>query len=150
MFGGLSETERAKYGLLDVNKYFYLNQGGTDCAPGRVDFASLQSAMQVLGVSDKEQNGIVRVLAAVLHLGNVYFHRRQLRHGQEGVELGSDAEVKWTAHLLQISDEKLHKALTTRITETRQERLFTPLGIDQALDSRDAFAKVLYSGLFNW
>lgn len=73
-----------------------------------------------------------------------------MRHGQEGVELGSDAEVKWAAHLLQISDEYLHKTLTTRVTETRSERLFTPLGIDQALDSRDAFAKVLYSGLFNW
>lgn len=80
----------------------------------------------------------------------IYFHRRQLRHGQEGVELGSDAEVKWTAHLLQISDEYLHKVLTTRVTETRAERLYTPLGIDQALDARDAFAKVLYSGLFNW
>lgn len=73
-----------------------------------------------------------------------------MRHGQEGVELGSDAEVKWTAHLLQISDEYLHKVLTTRVTETRSERLYTPLGIDQALDARDAFAKVLYSGLFNW
>lgn len=73
-----------------------------------------------------------------------------MRHGQEGVELGSDAEVKWAAHLLQISDEYLHKTLTTRVTETRSERLFTPLGIDQALDARDAFAKVLYSGLFNW
>lgn len=80
----------------------------------------------------------------------IYFHRRQLRHGQEGVELGSDAEVKWAAHLLQIPDEYLHKTLTTRVTETRSERLFTPLGIDQALDARDALAKVLYSGLFNW
>lgn len=83
-------------------------------------------------------------------LFQIYFHRRQMRHGQEGVELGSDAEVKWAAHLLQISDEYLHKTLTTRVTETRSERLFTPLGIDQALDSRDAFAKVLYAGLFNW
>lgn len=73
-----------------------------------------------------------------------------MRHGQEGVELGSDAEVKWAAHLLQISDDDLHRVLTTRLTETRTERLYTPLGIDQALDSRDAFAKVLYSGLFNW
>lgn len=71
LFGGLSESERAKYGLLDVNKYFYLNQGGSDCGPGRVDWASLQGAMQVLGVSDKEQNGIIRILASVLHLGNV-------------------------------------------------------------------------------
>lgn len=150
LLGGLSEAERTKYGLLEASKYFYLNQGGSDCAPGRVDWASLQGAMQVLGVSENEQNGIVRILASVLHLGNVYFHRRQMRHGQEGVEVGSDAEIKWAAHLLQISAEGLHLSLTTRMTEARTERLHTPLGIDQALDSRDAFAKVLYSGLFNW
>lgn len=150
LLGALSETERNKYGLLEAEKYFYLNQGGSDCAPGRLDWPSLQGAMQVLGVSEVEQEGIVRVLASVLHLGNVYFHRRQLRHGQEGVELGSDAEIKWAGHLLQISAEGLQRTLTTRITETRTERVHTPLGIDQALDARDAFAKALYSGLFNW
>uniref|UniRef100_A0A1B0CWP9 Myosin motor domain-containing protein n=1 Tax=Lutzomyia longipalpis TaxID=7200 RepID=A0A1B0CWP9_LUTLO len=150
LLGGLTEAERTKYGLLEAEKYFYLNQGGSDCAPGRVDWESLQGAMQVLGVSENEREGIVRVLASVLHLGNVYFHRRQLRHGQEGVEVGSDAEIKWTGHLLQISSEGLMRALTTRITEARAERLHTPLSIDQALDMRDAFAKALYSGLFSW
>ncbi|XP_058458630.1 unconventional myosin-XV isoform X2 [Malaya genurostris] len=150
LLGGLSETDRTKYGLLDVDKYFYLNQGGSDCSPGRVDWASLQSAMQVLGVSENEREGIVNVLASVLHLGNIYFHRRQLRHGQEGVEIGSDAEIKWAAHLLQIPSEGIHRSLTSRITETRSERLYTPLSIDQALDARDALAKALYSGLFNW
>ena len=96
LLGGLSEAERAKYGLLEADKYFYLNQGNSDCSPnGRVDWNSLQGAMQVLGLSEVEREGIVRVLAAVLHLGNVYFHRRQLKHGSEAVELGSNAEVKW-------------------------------------------------------
>jgi hypothetical protein len=26
-----------------------------------------------------------------------------LKHGQEGVEIGSDAEIKWAAHLLQVN-----------------------------------------------
>lgn len=150
LLGEMSPTERNKYGLLEAEKYFYLNQGGTDCGPGRLDWVSLQRAMQVLGVTDQERESIVRTLAAVLHLGNIYFHRRQLRHGQEGVEVGSDAEIKWAAHLLQISSEELFNCLTTRVTETRSERMQTPLSIDQALDARDAFAKTLYSGLFNW
>jgi myosin XV len=99
LLGGLSEAERAKYGLLEADKYFYLNQGNSDCAPnGRVDWNSLQGAMQVLGLSENEREGIVRVMAAVLHLGNIYFHRRQLKHGSEGVELGSNAEVKWAGN----------------------------------------------------
>lgn len=89
LLGGLSSAEKSKYGLLDAEKYFYLNQGGGDCAPGQggPDWSALLSAMQVLGVGEVERDGIIRILAAVLHLGNIYFHRRQLRHGQEGVEV---------------------------------------------------------------
>lgn len=56
----------------------------------------------------------------VLHLGNVYFHRKQLKHGQEGVEIGSDAEIRWTGHLLQLSVDGIKQALTTKTTVTTQ------------------------------
>lgn len=52
----------------------------------------------------------------VLHLGNVYFHRKQLKHGQEGVEIGSDAEIRWTGHLLRLDPEGIMQALTTKTT----------------------------------
>ena len=153
LLGGLNEAERSKYGLLEADKYFYLNQGGSDCNPNGSckEWSSLQGSMQVLGFSDLEREGINRVLAAVLHIGNVYFHRRQLRNSMEGVELGSEgAECKWASYLLDVSSEDLIRLLKTRLTETRSEVLYTPLTIDQALDARDAFAKAIYSGLFNW
>ncbi|KAL3274440.1 hypothetical protein HHI36_015828, partial [Cryptolaemus montrouzieri] len=154
LIGGLNNAEKQKYGLVDADKYFYLNQGGGDCSPGHsgssVDWAGLTRAMQVLGVGEQEQEGIVKVLASVLHLGNIYFHRKKLKHGQEGVEIGSDVEIKWTAYLLQISAAGLQRALTSRITDTKAERVYSPLSIDQALDARDAFAKALYSALFDW
>ncbi|XP_045475987.1 unconventional myosin-XV isoform X2 [Harmonia axyridis] len=154
LIGGLNNAERQKYGLVDADKYFYLNQGGADCSPGHsgssADWSGLTRAMQVLGVGEQEQEGIVKVLASVLHLGNIYFHRKKLKHGQEGVEIGSDVEIKWTAYLLQISASGLERALTSRITEAKSERVYSPLNIDQALDARDAFAKALYSALFDW
>ncbi|KAK4873712.1 hypothetical protein RN001_013072 [Aquatica leii] len=153
LLDGLTPSEKQKYGLVNADKYFYLNQGGDDCS-GRsgsgADWGALVRAMQVLGVGEAELIGIVKVLASVLHLGNVYFHRRQLRHGQEGVEVGSDVEIKWAAHLLQIPSSGMQRALTSRITDARNEKVHSPLTIDQALDARDAFAKALYSALFNW
>lgn len=52
----------------------------------------------------------------VLHLGNVFFHRKALKHGQEGVEMGSDAEVRWVSHLLQLRTDGIVAALTTKTT----------------------------------
>ena len=80
------------------------------------DFKALLSAMQVLGFSSEEQDTIFRILSSVLHLGNVYFHRKQMRHGQEGVEVGSDAEIRWAAHLLQVNSDGIIRALTTKTT----------------------------------
>lgn len=72
--------------------------------------------MQVLGFTSEEQDTIFKILASVLHLGNVYFHRKQMRHGQEGVEVGSDAEIRWAAHLLQVNSDGIIRALTTKTT----------------------------------
>lgn len=58
-------------------------------------------------------------LLTVLHLGNVYFHRKQLKHGQEGVEIGSDAEIRWTGHLLRLDPDGIKQALTTKTTVRR-------------------------------
>lgn len=49
-------------------------------------------------------------------MGNVYFHRKQLKHGQEGVEIGSDAEIRWTGHLLRLDVDGIKEALTTKTT----------------------------------
>ena len=68
----------------------------------RDDFEALTSAMQVLGFTNEERETIFKILASILHLGNIYFHRKQLKMGMEGVEIGSDVEIKWTAHLLQL------------------------------------------------
>lgn len=66
------------------------------------------------------------------------------------MEIGSDAEIKWTAHLLKLNAEGIKDALMTKTTEARGERVQTPLTIDQSLDARDAFAKALYHTLFSW
>ncbi|XP_028967897.1 unconventional myosin-XV-like [Galendromus occidentalis] len=153
LLAGLSEQEKEKYGLQSAEKYFYLNQGGSVAIPTKndvEDFRSLLAAMQVLGLSSEETDILFRILATVLHLGNVYFHRKPLKHGQESVEVGSEAEIRWASHLLQVPIEGILLSLTTKATEARGERLLTPLNIDQALDARDAIAKALYSTLFSW
>ncbi|KAF3419816.1 hypothetical protein E2986_08715 [Frieseomelitta varia] len=132
LLAGLDQQLRDKYGLLTPDKYFYLNQGGNCEIDGKSDtqdFKALLSAMQVLGFTSEEQDTIFKILASVLHLGNVYFHRKQMRHGQEGVEVGSDAEIRWAAHLLQVNSDGIIRALTTKTTVSRQAScLSVPIG----------------------
>lgn len=42
------------------------------------DFFSLVSALDILGFNKSEQDTIFRILAAVLHMGNIYFNRTQV------------------------------------------------------------------------
>ena len=138
------------------DKYFYLNQGGNVAIDGKndaEDFGTFTSSLQVLGISSEECDTIYKILGSILHLGNIFFHRKQLKHGHEGVEIGSDVEIKWAAHLLQLSVSGVRKALTLRVADFRKgadNLIAMPLNIDQALDSRDAIAKALYSSLFTW
>lgn len=152
---GLPKEQKEKYGLMSADKYFYLNQGGPISIDGKndiADFESLQSALAVLSFSTEECETIYKILASILHLGNIYFHRKQLKHGFEGVEIGSEVEIKWAAHLLQLSVGGIKKALTQRMADVRKnnDNVTMPLNIDQALDARDAIAKALYSSLFTW
>ncbi|RWS18809.1 unconventional myosin-XV-like protein, partial [Leptotrombidium deliense] len=98
LLAGLTNQEKEKYGLLIAEKYFYLNQGASCEIEGKndaEDFRFLLAAIQVLGFTNEEQDVIFRILASVLHIGNIYFNRKQMKHGQEGVEIGSDSEIRW-------------------------------------------------------
>jgi myosin-15 len=45
-------------------------------------FYIVLSYCQVLGFTLEEQDVIFRIISSILHLGNVYFHRKQLKHGE--------------------------------------------------------------------
>ncbi|MEQ2260048.1 hypothetical protein XENORESO_000122 [Xenotaenia resolanae] len=127
-------------------------QGGNCTIEGKddgEDFRRLLSAMDILCFTPEEQNGIYRLLSSVLHLGNVYFQPHQVE-GQEAALVVSAQEIRVVAELLQVSPESLQKAVTYKMTDTVREKIYTPLTVDNALDARDAVAKILYSLLFSW
>ncbi|XP_063098230.1 unconventional myosin-XV [Cavia porcellus] len=152
LLAGLPAQLRQAFSLQEAETYYYLNQGGNCEIPGKSDaddFRRLLAAMEVLGFSSEDQDSIFRILASILHLGNVYFEKYET-DTQEVASVVSAREIQAVAELLQISPEGLQKAITFKVTETMREKIFTPLTVESAVDARDAIAKVLYSLLFGW
>ncbi|XP_032034078.1 unconventional myosin-XV [Hylobates moloch] len=152
LLAGLPAQLRQAFSLQEAETYYYLNQGGNCEIAGKSDaddFHRLLAAMEVLGFSGEDQDSIFRILASILHLGNVYFEKYET-DAQEVASVVSAREIQAVAELLQISPEGLQKAITFKVTETMREKIFTPLTVESAVDARDAIAKVLYALLFSW
>ncbi|KAF7478538.1 hypothetical protein GHT09_010347 [Marmota monax] len=152
LLAGLPAQLRQAFSLQEAETYYYLNQGGNCEITGKSDaddFRRLLAAMEVLGFSGEDQDSIFRILASILHLGNVYFEKYET-DAQEVASVVSAREIQAVAELLQISPEGLQKAITFKVTETMREKIFTSLTVESAVDARDAIAKVLYALLFGW
>jgi myosin I len=110
-----------------------------------------QKAMQVIGLSEHEQNEILKMLAVILWLGNVQFQETD-----DGKSSVTDTGVTdFVAHLMGVDPEQVQKVLTARIMETtrggRRGSIYdVPLNPAQATSGRDALAKAIYNNLFEW
>jgi myosin heavy subunit len=100
------------------------------------DFQSLLTAMKILNFTRTEQETIFKILAAILHLGNIHFSRSIDESTHDPIQLSSKNEIEWCSHLLGLNDQGLLQKLTHKVTEARDERLLSPFNFEQALDSR--------------
>ncbi|XP_074649564.1 unconventional myosin-XV-like [Tubulanus polymorphus] len=152
---GMTDRQKTELGLSAAENYFYLNQGGScsiETKNDEDDYRALQSAMQILNFTEDEQKTIYKILAAVLHMGNIFFRKKVPPHieGPWILVLASDTELRWVSHLLDLDEQWLYQVLTMKVTEARGERVLSPYTLDQAIDARDAISKGLYSQLFTW
>ncbi|XVF38109.1 hypothetical protein REPUB_Repub20aG0070100 [Reevesia pubescens] len=106
--------------------------------------------MDVVGISQAEQDGIFQVVAAILHLGNVEFAKGQETDAAEPKDDKSRFHLKTAAELFMCDEKALEDSLCKRIIVTRDESITKSLDPDAAALSRDALSKIVYSKLFDW
>ena len=107
--------------------------------------------MAIIGLSGEEQNDILRMLAAILWIGNVSYNERD----DGNAEIADSGTVDFVAYLLEAPPELVSKVLTTKVVETqrggRRGSVYdVPLNPAQAAAGRDALAKALYNNMFEW
>ena len=134
--------------------FFYTSQGEDPDIDGVDDlkeFKSTQDAFKLLGFSSKEQQNIYKILAGILHLGNVHFEAGQGKMDSESCSISTeDQSLKYFAELFDIEADQIRKWLCNRKIVTARESYTKPIGAESARFARDALAKYIYSKIFDW
>ncbi|XP_061077056.1 unconventional myosin-IXAa-like isoform X1 [Conger conger] len=168
LLAGASEEERTAFHLKKPEEYHYLNQmtkkplrlhwesyyeSEPDCftVEGedlKHDFERLQLAMEMVGFLPTTRRQIFSLLSAILHLGNIRYKKKTYR--DDSIDICNPEVLPIVSELLEVKEEMLFEALTTRKTVTVGERLIVPYKLAEAGTVRDSMAKSLYSALFDW
>ncbi|XP_037099836.1 unconventional myosin-VI-like isoform X1 [Syngnathus acus] len=118
------------------------------------DFQRMLVAMKKIGLDDVEKLDLFRVVAGVLHLGNVDFEEAGNTSGGCSIKKQSDPPLQHCAELLGLDQLELRGSLTSRVMLTtaggaKGTVIKVPLKVEQANNARDALAKAVYSRLFD-
>ncbi|XP_045535626.1 myosin-VIIa isoform X1 [Papilio machaon] len=150
LLAGLSKDEKKKLELGEPKEYRYLSGGGCFTCEGRDDaaeFADIRSAMKVLLFTEPEIWEILKLLAAVLHCGNIKYEATVVDN-LDATEIIEQANVKRVANLLGVPTQSLIDALTRKTLFAHGETVVSTLSKTQSVDIRDAFVKGIYGRLF--
>lgn len=149
ILAGMSEDEKKLLGLTSADDFKYTNQGGSAIIEGLDDskeFADTKSALSLIGIGSEKQFEIYKILAGLLHLGNI-----DIVATRNDAHLSSDEpSLVKACELLGIDPLNFSKWCVKKQITTRNEKIVSNLNHKQAVVARDSFAKYIYSALFDW
>ncbi|WVY97844.1 hypothetical protein V8G54_029995 [Vigna mungo] len=147
------QEEIEKYKLGNPKSFHYLNQSKcyelADVSDAR-EYLATRRAMDIVGISQKDQEAIFRVVAAILHIGNIEFTKGKEVDSSVPKDDNAKFHLKTTAELLMCDADALEDALCKRVMITPEEVIKRSLDPQSAAVSRDGLAKTIYSRLFDW
>ncbi|KAK9301994.1 hypothetical protein QLX08_005842 [Tetragonisca angustula] len=149
---GTNQQMKSELGLTNVDYYRYLNYGEghrVDDINDVHDFQATLKALNIMAINDSEISDIFRLVAGILHIGNIQF----VEDGNYS-KIANKRCLDFPAHLLEISIKQLAQKLISREFESKwggqSESVDVTLNVEQALYTRDALAKDIYTRLFDY
>ncbi|CAG2101607.1 unnamed protein product [Medioppia subpectinata] len=119
------------------------------------DFKATDDALAHFGVSEADRLAIYRIVAAVLHLGNICFEdSAEDSKGGSQVTAQSMPSLETAAELIGVDSDSLQQSLLSRVMQLSKGGhkgtiYMVPLKVYEAQNARDALAKAMYSKLFD-
>jgi myosin-5 len=151
LLAGAPASDLNSLGLDDASNFHYLCQGGPSAqtihgVDDAAEFQATQRALSTVGITSERQWQIFRILAALLHLGNV-----QITQARTDAILSDDEpSLKRATKLLGIDLAEFKKWTVKKQITTRSEKIVSALSGPQATVVRDSVAKYIYACLFDW
>lgn len=135
----------------DVTKFWYLKQGGPSSTPiagvdDAEEFRQTQTALSTVGISVEKQWAVFKLLAALLHIGNIAI--TQTRNDSNIDD--NDSAMLIATRFLGVPAADFKRWTTKKQITTRSEKIVTSLNGPQATVVRDSVSKFVYACLFEW
>ncbi|KAG0251679.1 Myosin type-2 heavy chain 1 [Mortierella polycephala] len=148
LVAGAPPSEKKELDLQSIEQFHYLKQGGVPTISGvddAAEFEITQRALSTIGISVQVQWDIFRLLAALIHIGNI-----QVTGRTDAMISDDDPSLITASRVLGIPLTEFKKWLVKKQIVTRSEKIVSSLRVDQSLIVRDSVAKYIYSSLFDW
>ncbi|KAG5950693.1 hypothetical protein E4U53_004568 [Claviceps sorghi] len=149
LVAGASEAQRQELDILAIDQFEYLNQGNCPTIDGiddKSEFEATRKSLQTIGVSESQQSDIFKLLAGLLHLGNVKITASRT----ESVLAPTEPSLEKACTILGVDAPEFAKWIVKKQLITRGEKITSNLSQAQAIVVRDSVAKFIYSSLFDW
>lgn len=149
LIAGATDAERKELSLKPVMEFEYLNQGSAPTIDGvddKAEFDATRASMKTIGVPSETQAEMWRLLAALLHLGDV---KIKASRTDSSLDANEPALLK-ACGLLGIDANAFAKWTVKKQLITRGEKIVSNLTQQQAIVVRDSVAKFIYSSMFDW
>ncbi|XP_069483064.1 unconventional myosin-Vb isoform X2 [Ambystoma mexicanum] len=143
--------EFTELSLTCAEDYCYTMLGGDTVIEGvddADDFVKTRHAFTLLGVKESHQMSIFKIIASILHLGNVEIHSE--RDGESSSIPKQDEHLTIFCDLLGVEHDQMENWLCHRKLVTTSETYVKTMSVQQAMNARNALAKHIYAQMFNW
>ncbi|KAL0597192.1 Unconventional myosin-Id, partial [Plecturocebus cupreus] len=145
--GGSEQILRSLHLQKSLSSYNYIHVGAQlkSSINDAAEFKVVADAMKVIGFKPEEIQTVYKILAAILHLGNLQF---VVDGDTPLIENGKVVSI--IAELLSTKTDMVEKALLYRTVATGRDIIDKQHTEQEASYGRDAFAKAIYERLFCW
>uniref|UniRef100_A0A8C7MIJ8 Myosin VC n=1 Tax=Oncorhynchus kisutch TaxID=8019 RepID=A0A8C7MIJ8_ONCKI len=143
------QSEFKSLRLLSADEFRYTCMGGETGIEGvddRKDMEETRRTFSLLGLTEDFQSDVFKVLAGILHLGNVEI--RNVGSDRSSVS-SSDQHLAAFCDLLGVSPDGVTRWLCHRRIAMVAETVVKAVPSERAVNSRDALAKQIYAHLFD-